>query len=83
MLCTESEKKEERSHHCVWIGFKPCSLQSTLLSGVDSLRAAHEVIHVIERKGMSYMDHKVQQHRCSGARFGDGLLSINLNRQST
>jgi hypothetical protein len=29
----------------------PCSLQISLLSSVE---AAHEAIHVIERKGMSY-----------------------------
>jgi predicted xylose isomerase-like sugar epimerase len=37
------------------LGFVPSSLQS-------SVEAAHEAIHVIERKGMSYLlDHRVQQ----------------------
>ena len=50
ILVSKSEK-EEKSRLCVWIGFVPCSLQSSLLCRVE---AAHEAIHVIERKGMSY-----------------------------
>ena len=45
------EEKEDKSRLCVWMGFKPYSLQSSLLS---SMEAADEAIHVIERKGMSY-----------------------------
>jgi hypothetical protein len=43
-ICTG---EEEKSPSVYGLGFVPSSLQS-------SVEAAHEAIHVIERKGMSY-----------------------------